>query len=271
MPAIRKRIPEFRLHPCCFEYSFFLCSQHLTINTDGRVWFSAYHYGEGFGHYQKARSTAFNIEKNIADSVLRKIAGYFSDEYDERFATDIGNWVMKITNTEGTVYKFRGSLCAGFEIDGVDLSDKVRDVLGMDDLYVFDGNNKPDWVDRVTIDYHHITKIKPKIVPECATWEYVIWDYTEKLVLDRASETLEHIQNIGSGCVVSRKYYVQDGIVRLLDGIDTDNLFGVIAGNPDDVVKNPLEPQNYTITIDFKKRPQRIIQGTYDKRALPEA
>ena len=26
VPAIRRRIPEFRLHPCCFEYSLFLRS-----------------------------------------------------------------------------------------------------------------------------------------------------------------------------------------------------------------------------------------------------
>ena len=53
---------------------------------------------------------------------------------------------------------------------------------------------------------------------------YATWDYSEKLVLDRESETLEHIQNIGSGCVVSRKYYVQDGVEGLLDDIDADDL-----------------------------------------------
>ena len=144
-------------------------------------------------------------------------------------------------------------------------------ISAMDDLYVFDGNNKPDRVDRVTIDYHRVTKIKPKIIPEGATWEYATWDYSEKLVLDRESETLEHTQNIGSGCVVSRKYYVQDGVVGLLDAIDTEDLFGEIEGNPDDVIENPLETQDYTITVDFKKGSLRIIQGTYDKKALPES
>lgn len=60
-----------------------------------------------------------------------------------------------------------------------------------------------------------VTKIKPK-QPFSETMEYVTWDYTEKLILDRESETLEHIQNIGSGCMVSRKYYVQDGVENLL-------------------------------------------------------
>lgn len=244
--------------------------QHITINAEGEVWFSAYNFDGVVGNPKKARSSTFKVEKAVAGRVLKSIAQYFSNEYDELFATDIGDWVMEITNTEGVVYKFRGSLCADFEIGGINLSDMVRDALGMDDLYVFDGNNKPDRIDRITVDYHRVTKIKPKVIPEGATWEYVTWDYTEKIVIDRATETLEHTQNIGSGCVVSRKYYIQEGVEGLLDDIDADALFGKIEGNPDDVVVDPLETKNYTITVDFRKGPQRIIQGTYDKKALPE-
>lgn len=58
---------------------------------------------------------------------------------------------------------------------------------------------------------------------------------------------------------------------NLLDGIDPDELFGEIEGNPDDVIEIPLETKDYTITVDFKKGPQRIIQGTYDKKALPKS
>lgn len=243
--------------------------QHITINADGRVWFSAYNFGSGFDGHKKSRSKIYKIEKDNAARVLNSIAQYFSTEYIEVFATDIGEWTMEITNTEDEVYKYRGSLIANFEVNGVDLSDVVREALGMDDLYVFDGNNKPDRVDRVTIDYHRITKIKPK-QPISETAEYMTWDYSERLVLDRESETLEHIQNIGSGCVVSRKYYVKGSVEGLLDDIDADNLFGEIEGNPDDVVDNPLETKDYTITVDRKKGPQRVIQGSYDKKALPE-
>lgn len=244
--------------------------QHITINAEGRVWFSAYNFGEGFGRYKKARSQIYKIDKAVADKVLNSVASYFSGEYDELFATDIGDWVMEITNVDGKVYKFGGSLCADFEVDGIDLSDLIRDALGMNDLYVFDGNNKPDRVERITVDYHRITKIKPK-QSLSETTEYVTWDYTEKLILDRESETLEHIQNIGSGCTVSRKMYVEGGVENLLDDIDAEELFGNIEGNPDDVIENPLETQEYAITIDFKKGPRRVIQGTYDKKALPEA
>ncbi len=133
--------------------------QHITINADGRVWFSAYNFGSGFDGHEKSRSKIYKIDKDTAARVLNSIAQYFSIEYIEVFATDIGEWEMEITNTDGEVYKYRGSLIADFEVDGVDLSDMVREALEMDDLYVFDGNNKPDRVDRVTIDYRRITRL----------------------------------------------------------------------------------------------------------------
>lgn len=139
---------------------------------------------------------------------------------------------MELTNTEGTVYKFRGSLCADFDYEGIDLSDLVRDTVGMDDLYVFDGNCKPDVINRIALDYHRVTKIKPKEVPEGATWEFVTWDYTEHLIIDRETETLEHIQNIGSGCKVSRKYEIEGGIESLLENFNAEDLFHTLKGIP---------------------------------------
>lgn len=244
--------------------------QHITINNEGRVWFSGYNFGHGGERYERARSKNFKIEKASADMLLGAIAAYFRNKYIEIFAADIGDWVMELTNTEGITYKFRGSLCDDFAYEGRDLSDLVRDTVGMDDLYVFDGNCKQDVINKITLDYHRITKIKPGQKPEGATWEFVTWDYTERLIIDREAETLEHIQNIGTGCRVSRKYEIEDGIESLLENFDAEDLFSHIEGNPDDVIEIPNETKDYIITIDYKKNPQRIITGSYDKNGLPE-
>lgn len=243
--------------------------QHLTINAEGQVWFSAFTYGQGFGEYEKARTKNYKIEKEVATKVLNSVAAYFSQEYNEIFATDIGDWQMELTNTDDEIFKFRGSLCADFEVDGTDLSDLIRDSLKMDDLYVFDGNCKPDKVNRIRVDYHRVTRIKPK-QPINNNTEYVTWDYTEQLIVDRKSETIEHIQNIGTGCVVSRKYKVEGGIESLLDDLEADDLFLNVVGNPPDVVESPNETKDYIITLDFKKSMPRIIKGTYDKNGLPD-
>ena len=244
--------------------------QHLTINSEGRVWFSGYNFGSGGERYEKARSKNFKIDKMVTDKLFNAIAAYFGNEYVEIFATDIGDWVMELTNTEGVTYKFRGSLCADFDYEGTDLSDLVRDTVGMDDLYVFDGNSKPDVINKITLDYHRITKIKPGHKPESAEWDFMTWDYNEHLIIDRETETLEHIQDIGTGCKVSRKYEIEGGIESLLENFDAEELFSYIEGNPEDVIDTPNENKDYTITIDYKKKPSRTITGSYDKNGLPE-
>lgn len=243
--------------------------QHITINHEGCVWFSGYNFGNS-GENEKARNKNFKIDSNLVEQLFHAMTSYFSREYTEVFATDIGSWVMELTNTDGAIYKFKGSLCADFDVDGIDLSDLIRDTLGMNDLYVFDGNNKPDVINKITLDYRRVTKIKPKGIPEDATWKYVTWDYTERLIIDRDAEILEHIQNIGTGCKVSRKYEIEDGIESLLDNFDAKDLFATIKGNPDDIIETPNESRDYTITIDYKKGQQRVISGTYDKNGLPE-
>lgn len=50
----------------------------------------------------------------------------------------------------------------------------------------------------------------------------------------------KHIQNIGTGCSVTRRYKVEGGIESLLDDLDIDTLFEYIEGNPPDVFENPL-------------------------------
>lgn len=244
--------------------------QHLTINDEGRVWFSGYNFGNVGERYIKSRSKNFKIEKADADKLLSAIAAYFSNEYTEIFADDVGNWVLDLTNTEGTTYKFHGSLFADFCYEGIQLSDLVRDTVGMDDLYVFDGNCKPDVINKITLDYHRVTKIKSAQRPEDRTSDYVTSDYTEHLIIDRETETLEHIQNIGTGCNVSCKYEIEGGIESLLEKFDAEDLFSYIEGNPDDVIDTPNETKDYKITIDYKKNPLRVIEGRIDKNGLPE-
>lgn len=244
--------------------------QHITIDSEGHVWFSGYNFGCGGERYEKARSKNFKIEKASTDKLFRAIGTYFGNEYTEAFVTDIGNWMMELINTDDVTYKFTGSLCANFDYEDTDLSDFVRDTVSMDDLYVFDGNCKPDMINKITLDYHRITKIKTNQRSDDATSEFVTWDYTERLIIDRETETLEHIQNIGTGCKVSRKYEIDGGIESLLGNFDAEQLFSHIEGNPDDVIETPNETKDYTITIDYKKKPSRIITGSYDKNGLPE-
>ncbi|GMW04540.1 MAG: hypothetical protein AMXMBFR85_05230 [Dehalococcoides mccartyi] len=243
--------------------------QHLSIMADGRVFFSAYAYSDGTKHV-RIRTKNFKIEAKKAAYILKIVGDYFSDEYDLAFATDVGDWEMTITNTEDVPYHFRGSLCSGCPKDLDDISNMIRFNLNMPELLMFDGRANSDRIEKIAIDYHRITKIKPGVIPEGSAWEYATWDYSEHITIDRKSEVLEHIQNIGSGCQVSRKYHVEEGVTALLDNIDADGFFAHTEGNPPDVVFNPLETKDYKITVDCLYGEQKVLTGTFDKNGLPD-
>ena len=143
-------------------------------------------------------------------------------------------------------------------------------ILALDRLAVLSDSRESDTINRIALDYHRVTKIKPKEVPEDAAWEFAIWDYTEQLIIDRETETVEHIQTIGSGCKISHRYEIEGGIESLLDRFDANYLFENIVGNPDDVIETPNETKDYVITISYEKKPQRLITGTFDKNGLPD-
>lgn len=243
--------------------------QHLSIMADGRVFFSAYAYGNGTKHI-KTRTKKFKIGAERAAYILKIVGDHFSDEYDLAFATDVGNWEMTLTNAENVPYHFRGSLCSDCDekLDGI--SNMIRFNLNMPELLVFDGRANSDRIEKIAIDYHRITKIKPGVIPEDSTWEYATWNYSEHISIDRKSETLEHVQNIGSGCQVSRKYHVEEGVTALLDNIDADEFFAHTEGNPPDVIVNPLETKGYKITVDYLYGEQKVLTGTFDKNGLPD-
>ncbi|MEG2686583.1 MAG: hypothetical protein RR954_05615 [Christensenellaceae bacterium] len=133
--------------------------------------------------------------------------------------------------------------------------------------FAANGHREPDCIERFIVDYHRVTNVK---LPLSEPNDTAIWNYTEQLTLDRATETLEHIQNVGSGCVISRKYYIVDGVSSLLNHFDAQNPFGEIQGNPPDAIDDPNETKDYTITIYFQRRLPIVLKGSYDKNDLPE-
>ena len=240
--------------------------QHLTITVDGWVVFSTYGWDGPPDQYRKLSSRVFHVDPAEAKKILEAVVARLNTGQDELFDTAVGTWDLELSNCEGECDKLRGSLCAEPSTDFAILSDLIRDTLGMRNLFAFDGN--PDRVDRVTVDYHRFTRTDTK-APDSGETIYQNWHCTEQLVVDRASSTVELVQRTASGCVFSQKLQSED-VVDLLDDLNPNSLFGVIEGNPEDAVDDPMNTRDYTITVDFRHRPQCILQGSYDKKALPE-
>lgn len=98
----------------------------------------------------------------------------------------------------------------------------------------------------------------------------LLWNYTERLVIDRAAETIQFTRNIGTGCSVTHSCYIQEGVPDLLDRFDADELLEGAPGIPEDLVENPDLKIEFAITLDMKKGPQQTCSGYYDCFDLPK-
>ncbi len=118
--------------------------QHVKIYRDGRVQISRFVYGSGIKRhgYIKAAKNVFQIPTEKAAWLLDLISGYFKDhDQEEWFATDIGDFQITITMEDGTKIRRKGSLSQNFEIGDDDLNSIIRETLGVDNLFLFNGHS----------------------------------------------------------------------------------------------------------------------------------
>ena len=118
--------------------------QHIKIYRNGRVQISRFVYGSGIKRhgYIKAAKNVFQIPTEKAAWLLDLISGYFKDhDQEEWFVTDIGDFQITITMEDGTKIRRKGSLDQDFEIGDDDLNSIIRETLGVDDLFLFNGHS----------------------------------------------------------------------------------------------------------------------------------
>lgn len=240
--------------------------QHLTITEDGRVWITRYVIAEdlNFADYKKIEQKQFKIEPEKAKFLLSKFTKYFRDEYELSFATDVGMFEMWIDDDEGKKAYFVGPLISEFEVDGYDLSQLVRDTLDDQSLFVFD-DNAYEKIKRITIDYKFTSVIIPADNSDDITWEY-----SDHLVIDRETETIEDVLKLAEQCDVTRKYHVAEGVTSFLDDLDIEGLFTEFNEPEEDVLPSPEGTAVYEVKVEFHRQEPRIISGTYDKQGLPK-
>ncbi|MFM9413545.1 hypothetical protein ACKQTC_04100 [Peptococcus simiae] len=242
--------------------------QVVTVDHEGGVSFAGYSYGHGPGSYEKARSRDFVIQQALTDALLCAMAAYFKRDPEGVFLTDSGSWDLTLTNTEDRVYLFKGSLGADLVYKEISLSDLLRKVLDMDDLYAFDGRGKPDLITRIALDYHRTRRLKAIAFPRDRSEKSLLQEETASLVIDKASGSLIFNQQTEGGRL-SYRYEEGDAVSRLLESFEAERLFTAIEGNPADVIDDPDDSKTYAITLDYQKKPRRVIRGSYDKRGLP--
>lgn len=112
--------------------------QHLTIISDGRVWFSRYNYGLGDGKYELAEKKQLNIGKDIAVDILAFTKKYFDEKGIVMKCTDIGIWELFLTDENDAKYTIDGSVVPDDYTS--EISNYIRERLPLENLFLFDGN-----------------------------------------------------------------------------------------------------------------------------------
>lgn len=117
--------------------------QHLTISSDGRVWFSRYNFGR-CGKYEMREKAQINIGSEEAAKILAYIKDYFTNKAIEVYATDVGTWELTLTDVNGAQTIEKGSLISDPFCDENLLCNILREHLPFNDMFLFDGNYKED-------------------------------------------------------------------------------------------------------------------------------
>ncbi|WP_307761012.1 hypothetical protein [uncultured Phascolarctobacterium sp.] len=113
--------------------------QRLTISSSGRIWFTRYSYGTGYGKYEVGRKKQLFIGKARAAKLLELISSYIENNDICIVATDIGDWNMTAVDVVGKKYSKTGSMCGGVIARDIDLTDYIRMAILIEELTVFGG------------------------------------------------------------------------------------------------------------------------------------
>ncbi len=117
--------------------------QHFTVSANGRIWFNGYNFIGGFDRYEKGRSFQMSIDKENAKRILDLIDEYLKSDLI-MMATDCGSWDMAVKNTDGNTTVRRGSLIEEIYVGDTPISETIRSIVPIEDMFLFDGNYYDD-------------------------------------------------------------------------------------------------------------------------------
>ncbi|GEM_PF-2065276 len=111
--------------------------QVVEINADGTGTIRRYVQGFGFRRDVLAYKEAVPLEPDVAEDLLSRIASFFTAG-PSCFATDIGDFTLRITFEDGSVLSRTESICMETPTQNGDLGHLIRKAFHRDFLYLFD-------------------------------------------------------------------------------------------------------------------------------------
>lgn len=130
--------------------------QRLTLKRDGTVTLKRFVFGNGINQYTEKENRSFSVSSQKMMDLFDYIGYYLQMDSGQLLVTDVGYWNLFITNSRGHRMPVSGPLFHNEEIicyNEEPVCDIIRDLLGIPDLLLFDGNM--DRLDFIDIEYSH--------------------------------------------------------------------------------------------------------------------
>lgn len=240
--------------------------QSFTLDRDGNFSLSGYRVNPNGDQPIKNRAAEFKLQKRAVEEIFNALEDHFKDGYRNDDDTTDGYYDLYLYNEEDEQFTYSDSL--SLEEDMRYLSNLIRENVGMEDLFAFDGNQSVDIINHITIDYERtiFDDDNDDMDPEDRSIRFV---YHETLEIDRDSASLDIKRTIDDRCKMSFHYEIENEIPSLLDELSEHEVFQQVKPYPSDVVQFTDITQTYTICINYEYGEDRVIQGYFDANGLP--
>lgn len=207
----------------------------------------------------EADALSVRVPKKIGEAWLSRLErlniGSWRSRYEsEHDLCDGAQWSLE--------YKKEGRRCRHISGDNAYPPNWDEFMEALDSLAPEARLIKPSRLDRLELSYCCVTVAEGAEEPKCT----LRWEYEERLVVDRKSETLTYKINIGTECIVTHEYHVNLGIPKLLDDC------GEIAASFD-VTGEKLcdkEAASLKLTLTRHRDDDAVFVYGGENRALPE-
>lgn len=260
--------------------------QDITLYASGKVKAKGYGLGRKGDVKHKLWKEKWDLDDEIMADVFHAISTCFATDPVDIETEDVGVWAMEVTDTEGITYAFYGTSNVQLFYEGYNLSHYMRGLLENENLFLFDGNGDSP-ITHIEVSYYHHATSTPDAINEEGLWELVTHERHERLVIDRATQTVTYTHR-SQDKRMSRTFAVGESVDNLLDYIEDMKIwkhkdFPVLYeaqpfGEPQEslpipkphVPLTPLVEERYSIVIDTESTPSyRYKTGAFSKDVLP--
>lgn len=229
-------------------------------NGQGRISF----YSDFIAKYKDV-SPIQQIERVLDDETLNDVFNafdaYFTQSFEQSWAIDAGSWEVTLTNDKGNVFNYQGALGDSLVIELLDLSDLVRDALGIGKLLIFDGKS-----DHKILDYLEMDFQGRRIFDNDESLHLV---RHENSSLSRQDNSLNVLKVIGSDYEMQHQFHSKRLIRSLMNQFSREDLFAYFNAEPQDLVIPSQVSESFVLRWQFRGEDMQESLGRFDRYQLP--